>query len=114
MVLLVKRIKALIRRYYVIEDIWRYQDVTVDFTSYKAHYKNEEIDLKPKELLVLKCLIQHKNQVLSREQILEEISKDVADLPCDRVVDVYIRTLRKKLALDCIVTVKNVGYKISL
>ncbi|WP_150859481.1 winged helix-turn-helix domain-containing protein, partial [Streptococcus pneumoniae] len=28
--------------------------------------------------------------------------------------DVYIRTLRKKLALDCIVTVKNVGYKISL
>ena len=114
LVLLVKRIKALIRRYYVIEDLWRYQDVTVDFTSYKAHYKNEEIDLKPKELLVLKCLIQHKNQVLSREQILEEISKDVADLPCDRVVDVYIRTLRKKLALDCIVTVKNVGYKISL
>lgn len=86
----------------------------MDFTSYKAHYKNEEIDLKPKELLVLKCLIQHKNQVLSREQILEEISKDVADLPYDRVVDVYIRTLRKKLALDCIVTVKNVGYKISL
>lgn len=114
LVLLAKRIKALIRRYYVIEDLWQYQDVTVDFTSYKAHYKNEEIDLKPKELLVLKCLIQHKNQVLSREQILEEISKDVADLPCDRVVDVYIRTLRKKLALDCIVTVKNVGYKISL
>lgn len=114
LVLLAKRIKALIRRYYVIEDLWQYQDVTVDFTSYKAHYKNEEIDLKPKELLVLKCLIQHKNQVLSREQILEEISKDVADLPCYRVVDVYIRTLRKKLALDCIVTVKNVGYKISL
>ncbi|MFB2757833.1 response regulator transcription factor, partial [Streptococcus pneumoniae] len=62
LVLLVKRIKALIRRYYVIEDIWRYQDVTVDFTSYKAQYKNEEIDLKPKDLLVLKCLIQHKNQ----------------------------------------------------
>lgn len=114
LVLLAKRIKALIRRYYVIEDLWQYQDATVDFTSYKAHYKNEEIDLKPKELLVLKCLIQHKNQVLSREQILEEISKDVADLPYDRVVDVYIRTLRKKLALDCIVTVKNVGYKISL
>ncbi|CAG5371616.1 DNA-binding response regulator [Streptococcus pneumoniae] len=114
LVVLVKRIQALLRRYYVVEDIWHYQDVTVDFTSYKAHYKNEEIDLKPKELLVLKCLIQHKNQVLSREQILEEISKDVADLPCDRVVDVYIRTLRKKLALDCIVTVKNVGYKISL
>ena len=62
----------------------------------------------------MKCLIQHKNQVLSREQILEAISNDVADLPLDRVVDVYIRGLRKKLALDCIVTVKNAGYKISL
>ncbi|HEO4482772.1 TPA: response regulator transcription factor BgrR, partial [Streptococcus agalactiae] len=59
-------------------------------------------------------LIQHKNQVLSREQILESISNDFADLPLDRVVDVYIRNLRKKLDLDCIVTVKNAGYKISL
>ena len=114
LVLLAKRIKALLRRYYVIEDLWQYQDVTVDITAYRAHYKNEEVALKPKELLVLKCLIQHKNQVLSREQILEAISNDVADLPLDRVVDVYIRGLRKKLALDCIVTVKNAGYKISL
>ncbi|EPT89628.1 hypothetical protein SAG0104_02470 [Streptococcus agalactiae BSU178] len=59
-------------------------------------------------------MIQHKNQVLSREQILESISNDFADLPLDRVVDVYIRNLRKKLDLDCIVTVKNAGYKISL
>lgn len=114
LVLLAKRIKSLLRRYYVIEDLWHYHDVTVDFTSYRAHYKNEEVPIKPKELLVLKCLIQHKNQVLSREQILEAISNDVADLPLDRVVDVYIRNLRKKLDLDCIVTVKNAGYKISL
>lgn len=114
LVLLAKRIKALLRRYYVIEDLWHYHDVTVDFTSYRAHYKNEEVPIKPKELLVLKCLIQHKNQVLNREQILEAISNDVADLPLDRVVDVYIRNLRKKLDLDCIVTVKNAGYKINL
>ena len=114
LVLLVKRIQALLRRYYVVEDIWHYQDVTVDFTSYQARVKNEEVAIKPKELLVLKCLIQHKNQVLSREQILESISNDFADLPLDRVVDVYIRNLRKKLDLDCIVTVKNAGYKISL
>ncbi|MDK6808627.1 response regulator transcription factor BgrR, partial [Corynebacterium aurimucosum] len=65
LVLLVKRIQALLRRYYVVEDIWHYQDVTVDFTSYQARVKNEEVAIKPKELLVLKCLIQHKNQVLS-------------------------------------------------
>ena len=30
----------------------------------------------------------------------------------DRVIDVYIKELRKKLELDCIVTIRNVGYKL--
>lgn len=112
--LLSKRIKALLRRYYAIEETWTYQEAEVNFSSYQATYKNQEVDVKPKEILVLKCLLQHKNQVLSREQILGYISNDMADLPLDRVVDVYIRNLRKKLSLDCIVTVKNAGYKMSL
>lgn len=112
--LLSKRIKALLRRYYAIEETWKYQEAEVNFSSYQATYKNQEVDVKTKEILVLKCLLQHKNQVLSREQILGYISNDMADLPLDRVVDVYIRNLRKKLSLDCIVTVKNAGYKMSL
>lgn len=34
--------------------------------------------------------------------------------PFDRVVDVYVKNLRKKLQLDCIITVKGVGYKLEL
>ena len=34
------------------------------------------------------------------------------EIPFDRVIDVYIKELRKKLELDCIVTVRNVGYKL--
>lgn len=32
----------------------------------------------------------------------------------DRIVDSYIRNLRKKLELDCIVTVKGIGYKLEV
>ena len=46
--------------------------------------------------------------------ILDSIWHDSDEAPYDRVVDVYIKNLRKKLKLDCIVTVKNVGYKLTL
>ena len=51
---------------------------------------------------------------MSREMILDSIWHDSDEAPYDRVVDVYIKNLRKKLKLDCIVTVKNVGYKLTL
>ncbi|WP_294406640.1 winged helix-turn-helix domain-containing protein, partial [uncultured Clostridium sp.] len=33
------------------------------------------------------------------------------ECPIDRVIDVYIKNIRKKLLIDCIVTVKGIGYK---
>ena len=86
----------------------------MDFTSYKAVYANVEVDVKPKEIDVLKFLLKHSNQVMSREQILDYVWNNSEDVPYDRVIDVYIKNLRKKLELDCIVTVKNVGYKLQL
>ena len=38
--------------------------------------------------------------------------KETEEIPFDRVIDVYIKELRKKLELECIVTVRNVGYKL--
>ena len=86
----------------------------MNFTSYKAVYANIEVDVKPKEIDVLKFLLKHSNQVMSREQILDYVWNNSDDVPYDRVIDVYIKNLRKKLELDCIVTVKNVGYKLQL
>ena len=63
---------------------------------------------------ILKLLLENENKVLSREQILDNVWYDSDEAPYDRVVDVYIKNLRKKLKLDCIVTVKNVGYKLTL
>lgn len=111
LLLLEKRIEALLRRgnYQEIVDVWKYHDVEVDFQGFKATKNNEKVDLKPKEIILLKLLLQHKGHVLTRNQILEFIWKD--EMPIDRVIDVYIKNLRKKLSLDCIVTVKGIGYK---
>ena len=45
-------------------------------------------------------------------QIIDKVWKETDDIPYDRVIDVYIKELRKKLGLDCIVTIRNVGYKL--
>lgn len=48
--------------------------------------------------------------VLSRQQILDDIWELDADV-MERVIDSYIKNLRKKLQTDRIVTVKGIGYK---
>ena len=53
-------------------------------------------------------------QVLTRMQIIDYVWKDSEEIPYDRVIDVYIKELRKKLQLDCITTIRNVGYKLEI
>lgn len=111
--ILEKRIEALLRRSKIAKNtIWQYQNSVVDFDAYTAFLNQIEVDIKPKEIKVLELLIKHENQVLTRQQILENIWHDEA--PFDRVIDVYIKNLRKKLELDCIKTVKGIGYKLEI
>lgn len=111
-VILHKRIEAIFRRLDNENEIkkWKYKDIEVDFLGFSAKKNNEFIDLKPKEIQLLELLIKNKNRVLTRNQILD-ILWDINEAPNDRVIDVYIKNLRKKLSLDCIVTVKGMGYK---
>ena len=109
-----KRVEALLKRHYGNYNLWKYKDAVVNFSSYQATYKGIDADVKPKEVDILKLLLENENKVLSREQILDNVWYDSDEAPYDRVVDVYIKNLRKKLKLDCIVTVKNVGYKLTL
>lgn len=112
LLILEKRIEALMRR---LKDTqkeevskWAREGVLVDFLEYKGYLNGFDVDLKPKEVELLKLLIENPKVTLRREQILEELWKD--ELPYDRVIDVYIKNLRKKLQIDCIKTVKGVGY----
>ena len=112
MVLLGKRITALLRRNGKNPEILRVQfgDITVDFGGYAAWNQAGRIDLTPKEIELLKLLLEHKGLVLTRSQILDELWGYDAPI-IDRTVDTYIKNLRKKLNLDRIITVKGVGYK---
>ena len=111
-VVLHKRIEALQRRIQGRQqnNKWIYKDVEVDFLGFCAKKDNNPVDLKPKEIKLLELLIKHKNQVLTRNQMLDSLW-EIGEAPADRVIDVYIKNLRKKLDLDCITTVKGIGYK---
>ncbi|WP_262122535.1 response regulator transcription factor [Anaerococcus sp. Marseille-Q5996] len=108
------RIEALIKKHYKNKDLFQYKNVEVDFVSYKAFLDGKEVDMNAKEFEILHFLLENKDRVLTREQILDNVWKDSEDIPYDRVIDVYIKELRKKLKLDCIVTIRNVGYKLEL
>lgn len=112
MVLLGCRVAALLRRsrQTVFPDTLRFGDITVDFSGYTAKGPQGKIDLTPKEIDLLKLLVDHKGLVLTRSQMLDSLWG--ADCPIiDRTIDTYIKNLRKKLHLDCIITVKGIGYK---
>lgn len=112
MLLLGKRMTALLRRSGKTSELHQIQfgDITIDFGGYTASGKNGQIDLTPKEIDLLKLLVEHKGLVLTRSQILDELWG--YDYPIiERTIDTYIKNLRKKLNLDRIITVKGVGYK---
>ena len=114
LVVLQKQIEAVLKRHYGEMDVWNYENTSVNFTSFEARVNGQIVEVTAKELAILKLLVEHHGQVLSRAQILDHVWAEHEDPPFDRVVDVYIKQLRKKLLLDCIVTVKNVGYKLEL
>ena len=101
------RIDSLIKKNYGHLEKFEYKDLSVNFNSYTAKINDEEID-------VLKCLLDNNGQVLTRMQIIDYVWKDSEEIPYDRVIDVYIKELRKKLQLDCITTIRNVGYKLEI
>lgn len=67
-------------------------------------------ELTSREFALLETFMRHKNQVLFREQLLGQIWGLDFD-PNSNIVDVYIRTLRKKIGEDYIVTVRGIGYR---
>ena len=110
--LLKARIDSLIEKNYGQEEKFSYKNVEVDFSGYSAKVDGKSVDMNAKEVEILKYLFENEGQALTREQILDYVWKETEEIPFDRVIDVYIKELRKKLKLDCIFTIRNVGYKL--
>lgn len=112
MVLLGKRVLALLRRAGKMEEknIWKRGTVSVDFSGYVAEKDGEPIELAPKEIQLLKLLVENAGRVMTREKLIDGVWGIDAPL-YDRTIDTYIRRIRQKLDLNCITTVKGVGYR---
>ena len=118
---LVARVKAVLRRTEPPvspepAEIYEKGPLKVNFTTYEVQAAVRPVRLTLKGFEVLRFLIQNRNRVLSRDQILDGVWRsDVYVTP--RTVDVHIRRIREALEQDgcnpaCIVTVRGVGYKL--
>lgn len=91
----------------------RFSDLVLDLTSRQVFRKERTIDLTIKEFELLKYLMEHPREVLTREQILENVW-GYEFMGESNVIEVYIRYLRLKVENEgekrLIQTVRGVGY----
>ena len=113
---LVSRINALFRRTgkplsEIAENKTLQADgIIVDPVRFVVIVNGKEVILAKKEFELLYLLISKPGRVFLRNEILNTVwGTDV--IVGDRTIDVHIRKIRQKLGVDCITTVKGVGYK---
>ncbi|MCP4898593.1 MAG: response regulator transcription factor [bacterium] len=90
-------------------------DLAIDLDHHEARRGTDEIQLTAREFRLLAYLIQHKGEVVSREQLLDSVW-GYDSIPYTRTVDTHIAKLRKKIEEDpsdprLIITVHRLGYK---
>jgi two-component system alkaline phosphatase synthesis response regulator PhoP len=115
---LVARVKAVLRRGRAApgEPILSFRHLRVDVEAHQAWKDGAPVELTAIEFNLLRVLAQNRGRVLSREQLIEHAwGHDY--FGDDRVVDVHMARLRKKLEDDAdnprlIATVRGAGYRL--
>lgn len=115
---MVARVKAQLRRSFyfnekisITEHIIGFQNIKIDLKSRQIIKGEAEIFLTVKEYDILVFLLQHPNQVFTREQMFEHIwgTWEVGDL---NTITVHVQKIREKLKdPESIVTVRGIGYR---
>jgi two-component system alkaline phosphatase synthesis response regulator PhoP len=112
---LVTKINSLFRRHSKTDEsqIIHQGDITIDPAQFLVIYKETNISLAKKEFELLYLLASRPGRVFLRNEILTQIWGSEV-IVGDRTIDVHIRKIRQKLGIDCITTVKGVGYKFDI
>jgi two-component system alkaline phosphatase synthesis response regulator PhoP len=112
--ILVSKVNALFRRFSKDEpQVLKVGDLEIDREKYMINFKGNDIVLARKEFELLALLAGKPGKVFLRNEILNTIWGTEV-IVGDRTIDVHIRKIRQKLDLDCISTVKGVGYKFEI
>ena len=114
MPLLLRRIEAVLRRTQSTEinhDVLFYQQIQLDTKRYQVFVSGQEVALTAREFEILHLFMENPGRVFTREQLLDIIwNYDfVGD---DKIINTHIKNIRKKLGVDCIETIRGVGYRI--
>jgi len=109
---LVARIEARLR--FGGSNIIEIEDLTINPEEEKITYKEQDIELKGKPFEVLTHLARHRDQIVSKEQLLDAIWEE-PELVTPNVIEVAINQIRQKmdkpLAITTIETVRRRGYR---
>jgi DNA-binding response OmpR family regulator len=114
---LVARVKAILRRTRKEgdpEEVFQFGDVTVNFKSHEVHKQGKALHLTALEFHLLQFLIARRDQVVTRDQILDEAWGEA--VVAYRTIDPHIAHLRKKIEDDPaspvhILSIRGVGYR---
>ena len=108
------RVRAKLRRisWKKTDELFILANLRVDARVREVRYGERTIGLTAKEFDLLRYLIAHPRQVMTVQQILDEIWPDSVLSDSRNIVQVYVRSLRRKLgnAADLLQTVRGVGY----
>ena len=108
---LVSRVNALLRRSNKeTNKILTIDNISIDSVQFVVTVDGAEKILAKKEFELLYLLASKPGRVFLRNEILSNVWGNEV-IVGDRTIDVHIRKIRQKLGLDCITTVKGVGYK---
>ncbi|NEN85722.1 response regulator transcription factor [Paenibacillus elgii] len=117
---LLSRIKSVLRRYQKqpqAKAIIEVEGIRINTLEGKVYKHGEEIPVTALEYRLLLVFANHIGQILSRNQLLEQIWDVAGDFVNDNTLTVYIKRLREKLEDDpkdptFIKTVRGLGYKV--
>lgn len=115
--ILIKRVAAVLKRTNGREDGNYYsKDLTYRSQQKELLIGNENVNLTMTEIRLLELFIQNKNQVLTREQIIDRVWDKFENYVDDKTLNVNIRRLREKIEAEpqnprYILTVFGIGYK---
>ena len=115
---LLARIRAHLRRaskQLVDIESFTFGDVELNFKKYVAHKGGQALDLSAREFEILRYLIRHRGEIVTRDQLLDEVW-GYRSTPVTRTVDNHIARLRQKIEQDPssprhIITHHRLGYR---
>lgn len=111
LLILLSKVNAFMRRYQEREEGGYVSDgIEVDLREMKVTRHEEPVALSKKEMQILILLLENGGNILSKEQILEQVWDKDGQFVDDNTVTVNISRLKNKLETDAISNVRGIGY----